>query len=43
MRQGENLHFERLEYVGRVERGYTALRAAGLDGLLMFHQESTIT
>lgn len=43
MRQGENQHFERPEYIGRIERGYTALRADGLDGLLMFHQESTIT
>ena len=40
MRQGENLHFGRPEYVGRVERSCTALRAAGLDGLLMFRQES---
>ena len=40
MLQGENLHFERPEYAGRVARSCAAMQAAGLDGLLMFRQES---
>ena len=40
MQQGENLHFPRDEYAGRVARTCASLRAAGLDGLLMFRQES---
>ena len=34
------LHFERSEYAARIERVTDALAAQGLDGLLMFHQES---
>lgn len=34
------LHFDRAEYQGRIERTIKTLGEAGLDGLLMFHQES---
>lgn len=34
------LHFDRAEYDGRIARVRTALEHAGLDGLLMFQQES---
>jgi len=34
------LHFERVEYAGRMDRVTKALGEQGLDGLLMFHQES---
>ncbi len=34
------LHFDRSEYSARIERATAELAAKGLDGLLMFHQES---
>ena len=34
------LHFERAEFDGRKRKTIAALEAAGLDGLLMFRQES---
>lgn len=34
------LHFERAEYQARIARALSALEHAGLDGLLMFQQES---
>jgi len=43
MYQGENLHFERPEYIRGVECGYAALQAARPDEMLMFRQEGTIT
>ena len=38
---GAHLHFERTELDGRPSRTLAALSARGLDGLLMFRQEST--
>jgi len=40
VRQGEHLHFGRSEYVKRLSRCLAEIGAAGLDGLLMFRQES---
>ena len=34
------LHFQRAEYEGRIARAITAMETEGLDGLLMFQQES---
>src|SRR5262245_22787870 len=34
------LHFEPREYKSRIRKAIAALEAEGLDGLLMFHQES---
>ena len=34
------LHFERKEYAQRIKKTIAAMEAQGLDGLLMFHQES---
>lgn len=38
---GAHLHFERAELDGRLARTLAALEARGLDGLLMFRQESS--
>ncbi len=40
MRQGEHLHFSREELDGRRARTIRAMEQAGLDGLLIFRQES---
>ena len=34
------LHFDRSEYRARIGQSIAALKARGLDGLLMFQQES---
>lgn len=40
VRQGEHLHFDRAEYGERLSRCLAEMGAAGLDGMLMFRQES---
>jgi Xaa-Pro dipeptidase len=40
MQQGRNLHLPRAEFADRLARTRGAMRAAGLDGMLLFRQES---